>query len=266
MVNTERTDGALKVRGEVAEGDTWDLASLFSSDGAWEAALADWEGTIPGFVAFAGTLGRSPEDLAACLAYDVEVDRTGDRLGTYAHLRASEDQGAPEPQRMVGRFQHVATSFAEKTSFLRPEILAIPAATLDAWIALPILTPYRIGIERLVRTRPHVLSEREEKLLAMQGTFAGTAAKVFRQLTDTDMKFGSVVDGNPKGVSTVTKHQEQDDVEYHKWADGTMKYQLPYEQNNQHCHGQTCRPQNPKKKCEMRRLAIALPIEPQKDC
>jgi hypothetical protein len=39
MVNTERTDGALKVRGEVTEGDTWDLASLFSSDGAWEAAL-----------------------------------------------------------------------------------------------------------------------------------------------------------------------------------------------------------------------------------
>ena len=200
MVNTERTDGALKVRGEVAEGDTWDLASLFSSDGAWEAALAAWEETIPGFVAFAGTLGRSPDDLAACLAYDVEVDRTGDRLGTYAHLRASEDQGAPEPQRMVGRFQHVATSFAEKTSFLRPEILAIPAATLDAWIALPILAPYRIGIERLVRTRPHVLSEREEKLLAMQGTFAGTAAKVFRQLTDTDMKFGSVVDG--KGRSS----------------------------------------------------------------
>ena len=101
---------------------------------------------------------------------------------------------------MVGRFQHGATSFAEKTSFLRPEILAIPAATLDSWIALPILAPYRIGIERLVRTRPHVLSEREEKLLAMQGTFAGTAAKVFRQLTDTDMKFGSVVDG--KGRSS----------------------------------------------------------------
>jgi len=47
-----------------------------------------------------------------------------------------------------------------------------------------------------VRTRPHVLSEREEKLLAMQGTFAGTASKVFRQLTDTDMKFGTVVDGH----------------------------------------------------------------------
>jgi oligoendopeptidase F len=47
-------------------------------------------------------------------------------------------------------------------------------------------------LERIVRTRAHTLSEPEEKLLAMQGTFAGTAAKVFRQLTDADLKFGAV--------------------------------------------------------------------------
>ena len=50
-------------------------------------------------------------------------------------------------------------------------------------------------LERVVRNRPHVLSEPEERLLAMQGTFAGTAGKVFRQLTDADMKFGTMTDG-----------------------------------------------------------------------
>jgi oligoendopeptidase F len=55
-------------------------------------------------------------------------------------------------------------------------------------------------LERLVRTRPHVLSDREEKLLAMQGTFAGTAAKVFRQLTDADLRFGSVANGKGEQV------------------------------------------------------------------
>jgi oligoendopeptidase F len=57
---------------------------------------------------------------------------------------------------------------------------------------LPVLAPYRLLLERLIRTRSHTLSEPEEKLLAMQGTFAGTAGKVFRQLTDADLKFGSV--------------------------------------------------------------------------
>jgi len=190
----------LPARPDVPIGDTWDLASLFSSDKEWEAALADWEQRIPGFAAFAGTLGSSPERLTECLAYDIAVDREGDRIGTYAHLRASEDQAAAEPQRMLGRFQHVATLAGEKASFIRPEIMAIPPEKLAVWMELPALAPYRLMLERLVRTRPHVLSEREEKLLAMQGTFAGTAGRVFRQLTDADMKFGSVKTGEGQQV------------------------------------------------------------------
>ena len=46
----------LPARRDVPVGDTWDLASLFSSDAEWEAALAEWEKMLPGFGAFAGTL------------------------------------------------------------------------------------------------------------------------------------------------------------------------------------------------------------------
>jgi oligoendopeptidase F len=190
----------LPARSEVAVADTWDLSSLFRSDAEWAEALAAWERRIPEFATFQGTLGSSPERLAACLAHDLAYDREGDRLATYAHLRASEDQAAPEAQRMVGRFQHVSTRAGEAASFLRPEIMAIPADTLAAWMDLPALAPYRLLLERLVRTRSHTLSEPEEKLLAMQGTFAGTAAKVFRQLTDADLKFGSVTTGTGQRI------------------------------------------------------------------
>jgi oligoendopeptidase F len=185
----------LPARKDVAAGDTWDLASLFRSDAEWETALGAWEKRIPEFAAFAGTLGSSAERLAECLAFDLAYDREGDRLGTYAHLRAAEDQSAAEAQRMTGRFQHVSTRAGEAASFIRPEIMAIPEATLAMWMAGPVLAPYRLLLERLVRTRAHTLSEPEEKLLAMQGTFAGTAGKVFRQLTDADLKFGSITTG-----------------------------------------------------------------------
>jgi len=190
----------LPARRDVPVGDTWDLSSLFSSDAEWEQALAAWERRIPGFADFAGTLGVSADRLAECLEFDLALDREGDRLGTYAHLRASEDQSAAEAQRMTGRFQHVATLAGEKASFLRPEILSIPPATLAAWMELPVLAPHRLLLERLVRTRSHTLSQPEEKLLAMQGTFAGTAARVFRQLTDADMKFGSVTTGRGERI------------------------------------------------------------------
>ncbi|MFM8953997.1 MAG: oligoendopeptidase F [Planctomycetaceae bacterium] len=190
----------LPPRKDVAPGDTWDLASLFRSDAEWETGLGAWERRIPEFAAFAGTLGSSAERLAECLAFDLAYDREGDRLGTYAHLRAAEDQAAAEAQRMTGRFQHVSTRAGEAASFIRPEIMAIPEATLATWMAGPVLAPYRLLLERLVRTRVHTLSEPEEKLLAMQGTFAGTAGKVFRQLTDADLTFGSITTGTGEQV------------------------------------------------------------------
>jgi oligoendopeptidase F len=197
---SETTVKTLPPRRDVAPTDTWDLTSLFRSDAEWETALGVWERRIPEFAAFAGTLGSSAERLAECLAFDLAYDREGDRLGTYAHLRAAEDQSAAEAQRMTGRFQHVSTRAGEAASFIRPEIMAIPEATLATWMAGPVLAPYRLLLERLVRTRAHTLSEPEEKLLAMQGTFAGTAGKVFRQLTDADLKFGSITTGTGEQV------------------------------------------------------------------
>ena len=52
-------------------------------------------------------------------------------------------------------------------------------------------------LERLVRYKPHTLTKGEENLLAMQSEMSGAASTIFRQLTDTDMKFGEVK--NEKG-------------------------------------------------------------------
>ncbi|MBT6459448.1 MAG: oligoendopeptidase F [Planctomycetaceae bacterium] len=186
---------SLPKRSDVVKGDTWDLESLFATDADWDEALIAWGKRIPLFRDYVGTLAESPEQLAKCLAFDLEIDREADRLGTYAHLRMSEDTAATPAQRMTGRFQHAATKAGELASFLQPEIMAIEASVLEEWLETPELQPYRLMLERVVRNRPHVLSEPEERLLAMQGTFAGTAGKVFRQLTDADMKFGTMTDG-----------------------------------------------------------------------
>ena len=186
---------ALPKRIDVREDDTWDLESLFASDAEWDAALLEWEKRIPLFRDYVGTLSESADKLAQCLIFDLEIDREADRLGTYAHLRMSEDTAATPAQRMMGRFQHAATKAGELASFLQPEIMAIQPSVLDRWLEEPVLQPFRLMLERVVRNRPHVLSEPEERILAMQGTFAGTAGKVFRQLTDADMKFGTIADG-----------------------------------------------------------------------
>ncbi len=188
---------SLPSRSEVKPEDTWDLSKLFPNDDAWETALTDFENRLPGFEQYKGKLGDSAEELAACLKYDSETDRLGDRLGNYAYLKTTENQTDSNYQRMMGRFQNIATRAGEAASFIRPEILAIDDDKITTFMDDPAIEPYRLLVERLLRYKKHTLNDREEQLLAMQGEMAGAAGRIFRQLLDADLKFGFVE--NEKG-------------------------------------------------------------------
>src|SRR3954466_15214586 len=194
----------LLVRSKVKAEDTWDLASLFKSDDEWEKAFTSWEKQIPKYEKYRGTLGDGPAALAKLFEFDIEFDREGERLGTYAHLKTAEDMADSRYQRMMGRYEHAATYAAEAASFIRPEILALPDKKLKEYLEAKPLRPFKLQLERLVRFKPHTLSPGEEKLLAMQSEMAGAADRVFRQLTDADLKFGMC--RNEKGESVELSH------------------------------------------------------------
>lgn len=182
----------LPARSAVKEADSWNLASLFPSDEAWETAFEKWKKQIPKFAAFRGTLADGPKQLAACLAFDEKFDREGERIGTYAFLKTTEDQADSVYQRMVGRYQFTASEASQAASYIRPEIMAISKKRFAEYLASKELAHYRLLLERLDRYRPHTLSDAEERLLAMQSEMADAANRAFRQLTDADLKFGTI--------------------------------------------------------------------------
>jgi oligoendopeptidase F len=189
----------LPTRDTVKPEDTWDLSSLYKSNADWERVFTKWETQIPRYEKFRGTLGDGPAALAKCLEFDSDFERAGEQLGTYAYLKTAEDLADSGYQRMLGRYEHAATLAAEAASFIRPEILALPAATLDDYVHAKQLKRFWLQLERLIRYKPHTLGPGEEKLLAMQQEMAGAANRVFRQLTDADLKFGMC--RNEKGES-----------------------------------------------------------------
>ncbi|MDP7639186.1 MAG: oligoendopeptidase F, partial [Candidatus Hydrogenedentes bacterium] len=140
-----------------------------------------------GFEAFRGKLGKSAKALRAYCDFDVEFEKEAEKLGSYAFLRASEDVANDTYQGMMGRYTFMATRAGETASFIAPEIQAIPKKTMDRFLKSAAL-------------KPHILGKKEERLLAMQGEVAGTASKIFGQLTDADFKFGSVTDESGKKV------------------------------------------------------------------
>jgi oligoendopeptidase F len=192
MPTATKTARKLPLRSKVKPADTWDLSSLYANDQQWEQAFLKWEREIPKFARFQGTLGDGPAALASCFKFDAQFDRIGERLGVYAYLKTAEDTSNSTYQRMQGRYMHAASQAAQAASFVRPEILAIPPAQLQSYLQAKELKPFRLQLERLIRYQPHTLSDREERLLAMQTEMAQTAKTAFRQLTDADLKFGMV--------------------------------------------------------------------------
>jgi len=184
----------LPPRDQVATEDTWDLSSLYDSPEAWEADFEKLKEKESGFEQFRGTLAESAESLLACLVFDMEVDLLGERLGIYAFLKTTEDQTNDDAQSRMGRFQNVASKLSQAASYISPEIQAIPDDRLKQLMDDPVLADYRLVLERMTRYKKYTLSDKEEKLIAMQGEMAQAAPKAFRQLLDADMKFGSIKD------------------------------------------------------------------------
>lgn len=182
----------LPTRAEVRLEDTWDLSRLFPSDADWEAAFVAWESLIPGYADHRGKLSDSAAALRAGLEFDLRIEREGDRLGTYAFLKFTEDVSNSTYQGMKARYMGSAAKAAEASSFFRPEVLAIPEEPMKRLLSAPELAPHQLTLERLLRFKPHTLGEKEERLLALQIESAQTPRNVFDQLTDADMKFGTI--------------------------------------------------------------------------
>lgn len=193
-ISSDQTVTALPNRDDVPDRDCWDLSSLYADDASWEADFEKLSQQINKFDSYRGRLGESAHSLRAFLDFDVAFDRIAERLGTYAFLRTTENQADSDHQARKMRFQNLAVKASQAASFIRPEILAIEPEKMQSMLDDPALADFRLQLERIVRYRPHTLTDREERLLAMQGEMAGAAGNAFRQLNDADLKFGDVTD------------------------------------------------------------------------
>ena len=184
----------LKNRSEVSPGDTWDLTPIFPDDAAWEAEFSDLAGRYKEIASYRNTLGQSAENLAKALEFEKSLDQSTERLGQYAGLRLSEDSSDAASLDRDGRLSSLGSKISEACSWIAPEIQEIPEETFGSFLSHPILSDWLISLERLRRLKPHILSNKEERLLSLSMPAIGGHYETFSQLTNVDMTFGLVKD------------------------------------------------------------------------
>jgi oligoendopeptidase F len=182
----------LKSRSEVPAGDTWDLTPIFADDAAWESEFSDLASRYEGIHAFKGTLGKSATNLAAVLIFESSLDRSTERLAQYAGLRLSEDSSNADALDRDGRLSSLCAKISEACSWVAPEIQEISDATFEAFLDDPQLADWKTSLQRLRRLKPHILSNKEERLISLSMPAIGGHHETFSQLTNVDMTFGTV--------------------------------------------------------------------------
>jgi oligoendopeptidase F len=197
MAGTNR----VPLRNEVDPRNTWDLTPLCADDAAWEKSYKRLQRRIGLFDQFRGKLAESARRLLECYDLQVRFEKEAERLGNYAQLKYSEDVGNRSYQGMMAKYMRLATQAGEAASFIAPEIQAIPRKKMGVFLESRDLRPYKFQIEKLLRYKPHILSVKEERLLAMQGEVAESAQRIFEQLNDADLKFGTVKDERGRPIA-----------------------------------------------------------------
>ncbi|MFH1679972.1 MAG: oligoendopeptidase F [Candidatus Eisenbacteria bacterium] len=192
---------AARERDEVEDRYKWDLSAIYADETDWDTEL-DWvESLVPEVLAFQGRLGESAETLLAFHKKTEEMERIFDRLYSYAGLKADEDTRVSRYHGLRQRVRSVGVEVQAATAWVQPELLLIPEEKLQGFLdGSPELEIYQHYYDDLWRSREHILSEKEERILSLAGDLSATPRDVFNQMTNADLKFGTFLDENGEEV------------------------------------------------------------------
>lgn len=200
-MSEQATVKKLPTRKEIAEQDKWKLEDIFASDMDWEKEFQEVKEMIPGINNFQGKLGESADSLYEALAYQDAISERMGKLYTYAHMRYDQDTTNSFYQGLHDRATNLYTQVGSALSYIVPEILSIDEDKIKGFLnEKEELKVYEHALNDINRERPHVLSAKEEALLAQASEVMDSSSNTFGMLNNADLTFPTIKDENGEEV------------------------------------------------------------------
>ena len=199
-------DHKIPARKDVPAENKWNLSSIYKSDEEWEENLKLIPQYTKEVAAFKGKLGSNPETLLQALKAIEKANLQIETVYHYASLKHEADEDDTKASDAYGRALMAYTNMEAELSFVDPELQEIEDSKIREWIAKPEFADYKIFIEKLLYFKKYILSEKEERILSLQGQAAQTPDTAFSVLTNVDMNktFGTVTENGVEKPLTET--------------------------------------------------------------
>ena len=206
-------------RKDVKIEDTWDLSLLYKNDEEFEKDFKSMEDFSKEVSKFKGNLSKSAAELKNILDTIMKASIVLEKLGSYAFLKQTEDLTNNDSNIKVARFAKLSSEFSANLSYFEPELMSIDDEKINGFLKDEVLKDYLIYLRNILKYKPHTLSEKEERILALQGELSSTASNVFDTLNDADLDFGELEhngEKTPLTHATFSSFQESQDREIRK--------------------------------------------------
>ena len=193
-----------KQRNEIEEKYTWDLSTIFPTDETFEAELAQVSEEVKKAAGLAGHLLDSADSLLTTTEVQLDLMRRIEKLYSYAHMKNDQDTRVAKYQEYQAKGMTLYSDFGQSFAFYEPEFMAITEEQYQAFLAeQPALQQYQHYFDKLLKKKAHILTQREEELLAGAGEIFGAAGETFAILDNADIVFPMVhdEDGNEVQLS-----------------------------------------------------------------
>ena len=209
----------IATRSEVNETDTWDLSALFPSAKEWEKGMEELKTRIEEAPSFKGQLIAGKESFLKVLSWYKDTGVLAESLANWAFLNYSADAS---DNMNVHRYSLVTQELARlgtNMAYFDPELLMIDETAINTYLEDPDFSQYKVYLKKSRRFKQYVLSEKEERLMALESEVGTTARTTFQDLTNVDFDFGMVeTKEGPKPLtqSTFSSFMMQEDRELRK--------------------------------------------------
>lgn len=180
-------------RNDVEERLTWDTSLIYKEDEDFYKDIDESKDLAEQLRKYKGKITENADSLLDFLKDYENLMRKIYKAGVYASLKSDEDTRVSKYQEMTQTISIVDSEISQKLSFITPEILGEDYEKIKSLLEeKEELKVYDHYFEDLFRSKDHVLSEDQEKIIASFSKLRENPVTTYMIFSNADMKFPSV--------------------------------------------------------------------------
>lgn len=187
-----------KKREEIEDKYKWNLTKIYKDEKSFNNDYKNIQKLISSFSYDAKKLKSDALYLYEVFTNILNIRRKIGNIYTFAYLKYNEDIASNESIVNLDRVETLANDYSKKVSSFNSILLTIDIDKM--YQECDSLLEYKREFDLRLRYKNHILSEIEEELIAkLQKAFEDNE-KIFSNLTDSDIDFGTILDEHNKEV------------------------------------------------------------------